>query len=190
MVSDIWLRTILIVRKETRCRHIGYSFRLAARVLLYAPSHRQDSTYHGLCYTSRAALAGSRNSPMGRPWRIDLTTHCTMSYISLPYLNNAQMRKIIHNFLFFIISNNPINSSALITCSVRWALKPLGYNLTHKPLFKLHFQTNMLLYIVLYLFVHSINVRWELLLHGNKIPCHLECTDHWTELYFLTGARC
>ena len=25
MVSDIWLRTILIVRKETRCRHIGYS---------------------------------------------------------------------------------------------------------------------------------------------------------------------
>ena len=22
-------------------------------VLLYAPSHRQDNTYHGLCYTSR-----------------------------------------------------------------------------------------------------------------------------------------
>ena len=43
MASDIWLRTILIVRKETRCRHIGYSYRLAARVLLYAPSHRQDT---------------------------------------------------------------------------------------------------------------------------------------------------
>ena len=28
--------------------------RLAARVLLYAPSHRQDSTYHSL-YTSRGA---------------------------------------------------------------------------------------------------------------------------------------
>ena len=65
MVSDIWLRTILIVREETRCRHIGYSFRLAARVLLYAPSHRQDSTYHGLCYTSRGALTGTRNSSMG-----------------------------------------------------------------------------------------------------------------------------
>ena len=26
MASDIWLRTILIVRKETRCRHIGYSY--------------------------------------------------------------------------------------------------------------------------------------------------------------------
>ena len=61
MASDIWLRTILIVRNETRCRHIGYSYRLAARVLLYAPSHRQDNTYHGLCYTSRGALAGTRN---------------------------------------------------------------------------------------------------------------------------------
>ena len=67
MASDIWLRTILIVRVQTRCRHIGYSFRLAARVLLYAPSHRQDSTYHDLCYTSRGALAGTRNSSMGPP---------------------------------------------------------------------------------------------------------------------------
>ena len=67
MASDIWLRTILIVRKETRCRHMGYSFRLVARVLLYAPSHRQDSTYHGLCYTSRGALAGTRNSSMAPP---------------------------------------------------------------------------------------------------------------------------
>ena len=80
MVSDIWLRTILIVRKETRCCHIGYSFRLTARVLLYAPSHRQDSTYHGLCYTSRGALAGTRNSSMGRPHKmIDPKTHRTMS---------------------------------------------------------------------------------------------------------------
>ena len=67
MASDIWLRTILIVRKETRCRHIGYSFRLAARVLLYATSHRQDNTYNGHCYTSRGALAGTRNSSMGPP---------------------------------------------------------------------------------------------------------------------------
>ena len=67
MASDIWLRTILIVREEIRCRHIGYSFLLAARVLLYAPSHRQDSTYLGLCYTSRGTLAGTRNSSMGPP---------------------------------------------------------------------------------------------------------------------------
>ena len=54
-------------REETRFRHMGYSFRLTARVLLYAPSHRQDSTYHILCYTSRVALAGTRNSSMGPP---------------------------------------------------------------------------------------------------------------------------
>ena len=37
------------MREETRCRHMCYSFRLTARVLLYAPSHRQDGTYHVLC---------------------------------------------------------------------------------------------------------------------------------------------
>ena len=66
MASDTWLRTILIVRKETHSRHIGYSFRLTARVLLYVQSHRQDSIY-------------SYNSSMGPPWRIDPTTHRTMS---------------------------------------------------------------------------------------------------------------
>ena len=94
MASDIWLRTILIVRKETRCRHIGYSFRLAARVLLYAPSHRQDSTYHGLYYTSRGALAGTRNSSMGplhegsirrpiAPWANALPLSYVPLYISI-----------------------------------------------------------------------------------------------------------
>ena len=34
--------------KGNQLFHIGYYFRLTARVLLYAPSHRQDSTYHGL----------------------------------------------------------------------------------------------------------------------------------------------
>ena len=74
MASDIWLRTILIVRKETRCRHIGYSYRLTARVLLYAPSHRQDNTYHGLCCTSRGALAGTRNGG----GRLHLTTRANV----------------------------------------------------------------------------------------------------------------
>ena len=79
MASDIWLRTILIVREETHCCHIGYSFQLAARVLLYAPSHRQDSTYNSLCYTSCKALAGTRNSSMGPPWANALTTELATS---------------------------------------------------------------------------------------------------------------
>ena len=64
MASDIWKRTIQIVRKETRCRHMGYSFRLTARVLLYASSHRKDSTHHGLSYTSRGTLGGSIRRPI------------------------------------------------------------------------------------------------------------------------------
>ena len=55
------------MREETRCSHMGFSFRLTARVLLYAPSHRHDSTYHSLCYASRGAMAGMRNSSMGPP---------------------------------------------------------------------------------------------------------------------------
>ena len=41
--------------------------------------HSQDSTYHGLGYTSRGALAGTRNSSMGSPRSIDPTTHRTTS---------------------------------------------------------------------------------------------------------------
>ena len=58
MPSDIW--TTQIARGETCCCYMGYSFRLAAVVLLYAPSQ-------SLCYTSHGALAGMRNSSMGPP---------------------------------------------------------------------------------------------------------------------------
>ena len=57
-------------REETR-----YSFRLAARVLLYESSHRQDRTYHSLCYTSRGALTGTRNSSMGPPHEGSTSEH-------------------------------------------------------------------------------------------------------------------
>ena len=40
-------------------------FTINSKGSLYAPSHRQDITYHSLCYTSRGALAGTRNSSMG-----------------------------------------------------------------------------------------------------------------------------
>ena len=104
MASDIWLRTILIVRKEICCRHIGYSFWLTARVLLYAPSHRQDSTYHYLCYTSHGALAGTRNnSKFTMKDRSDDPSHhermlLPQSYISL--LKLRQIQKLTNNVYF------------------------------------------------------------------------------------------
>ena len=90
MASDIWLRTILIVRKETCCPHIGYSYRLAARVLLYASSHRQDNTYHCLCYTSRGALAGTRIAQWVHPMkdRSDDPPHHEQTLYLCDYNNN------------------------------------------------------------------------------------------------------
>ena len=35
---------------------------VAANVLLYAPSSRQDVAYHDLCYTNCAALAGTKTN--------------------------------------------------------------------------------------------------------------------------------
>ena len=63
MASDIWLKTILIVRKETRCRHIGYSYRLTARVLLYAPSHRQDNIPQPVLHQSWSTGWRRRKTP-------------------------------------------------------------------------------------------------------------------------------
>ena len=82
----IWLGTTQIVREETHCCHIGYSFQLTARVLLYVPSH-------SLCYTCHGALAGTRNSSMGLPHEVrsdDPSHHerklLPWSYILLPLL--------------------------------------------------------------------------------------------------------
>ena len=51
MASDIWLRTILIVRKETRCRHIGYSFRLPAMFVFYM-HHPTDRIVHTTAFVT------------------------------------------------------------------------------------------------------------------------------------------
>ena len=40
------VRTTQIAREESHC------LKLATRVLLHAPSHKQDTTYHGFCYAS------------------------------------------------------------------------------------------------------------------------------------------
>ena len=52
-------------------------FLINSKGSLYAPSHRQDITYHVLCYTSCGALAGTRNSSMGSPHEGSI--HHTMS---------------------------------------------------------------------------------------------------------------
>ena len=48
MASYIWLRTILIVRKETRCCHIGYSYRLTA----FYMQHPTDRISHTTAFVT------------------------------------------------------------------------------------------------------------------------------------------
>ena len=66
------------------------SFRLTARVLLHAPSHRQDSTYHGLCYTNRGALAGTRN----------MNAYGLVNKVSHPWFVTGSQRPIASWLLF------------------------------------------------------------------------------------------
>ena len=107
MASDIWLRTILIAREETRCHHIGYSYRLTARVLLYAPSQRQDNTYHSLCYTSHGALAGTRNSSTttritssGTTYRISNELSFITKFITWVGKHDIMWGSVEHNIIF------------------------------------------------------------------------------------------
>ena len=86
------------IERRTRCLHMGYSFRLTAMILLYAPSHWQDNTCHGLCYTSRETLAGTRNSSMGPPWSMDPTTNRTMSERSY---HGATSRSDFRHIIYF-----------------------------------------------------------------------------------------
>ena len=109
MASDIWLRTIVIVRKETRCRHIGYSYRLTASVLLYAPSHRQGNTYHCLCYTSRGALAGTRNSSMG------YIHTCMHTHIYIHTYRKTCMRAYIHQYIHTYIHTHTYRHTLIHT---------------------------------------------------------------------------
>ena len=79
-------------REETRCRHMGYSFRLTAKVLLYAPSNRQDDTYHSLCYTSRGALAGREIAQWVHPMkdRSDDSSHHERTLLPRSYISLLQ----------------------------------------------------------------------------------------------------
>ena len=69
----------LSARRNLLRHYMGYHFGLVASDLLYDPSHRRDSAYHGLCYTSCGVLAGKRNSSMASSWRSDPTTSRTMN---------------------------------------------------------------------------------------------------------------
>ena len=108
---------------------MSYSYWLAARVLLYAPSHRQDSTYHSFCYTSHGALAGMINSSVGPPWRINLTTHHTMSERSYHRSTSRSILKWVHIFIILSATHLAIVRSLMFFHG--WLVKCNYSNTTH-----------------------------------------------------------
>ena len=100
---------------------MGYFFWLAARVILYEPSHRHDSTYHSLCSTSCGALAGTRNNSMGPPWRINPMTHHTISKCSYHWATSRSPSCWTH----WTISFSSQCSTTCVTKAVVCAIKKL-----------------------------------------------------------------
>ena len=113
------------MREETRFRLMGYSFRLAARVLLYA----SYNTYHGLCYTSRGSLAGTRNRFTMKD-RSDDPSHHERTLLSRRYRvkDHSEIRispSSLHELFFFIS-----NKGSFIPPYTFWFIIPLtGYHI-------------------------------------------------------------
>ena len=83
---------------------MGYSFRLTARVLLYAPSHRQDSTYHNICWPVVEHWVEKDIAQCVHPWRIDPMTHRTMSKRSYHRATSCSLHWTMH-FLVKVFFN-------------------------------------------------------------------------------------
>ena len=105
-----------------------YSFQLAAMVLLYASSHRQDNTYHGLCYTSRGALAGTTNSSPNVFFpSSSLAFLCDGPKTLTKYRHIIQVIARFDTTFIRALKNNNINSSVGLVCifnsSVRFSIR-------------------------------------------------------------------
>ena len=65
-----WLEREIVIGFTMKDRsndpsHHERTLLLRSYISLLASSHRQDNTYHGLCYTSHGAMAGIRNTLCG-----------------------------------------------------------------------------------------------------------------------------
>ena len=82
----------------------------SCKIYCFNSTHRQDSTYHGLCYTSRGALAGTRNSSMGpphvgsirrpiAPWANALTTELHLAERERERERETHTHTVRHDFI-------------------------------------------------------------------------------------------
>ena len=102
IASGIWLRTILIVRKETRCRHIGYSFRLTARVFIRKDRHvlvndALNTFYFMLCGVGHIATSHS-DKERGNPFSLICIKHCEWTLYHGYPLSYISFQPVLHDW--------------------------------------------------------------------------------------------
>ena len=83
LFTVIWRRTYMVKdhsdsERENPLPPHGLLFPISSKGSFICTT-TENRTYHGICYTSRGTLAGTRNSSMCPPWRIDPMTHRTTS---------------------------------------------------------------------------------------------------------------
>ena len=99
--------TIQIVGEETRCsQFMGYSLRLAARVILYTLSDRQNSTYHSLWYTGWNDMSTMKDRSDHPSLHKRTLYHGVTSHATLLFAFN-DLKKWIKKWSY-IVGNNPL----------------------------------------------------------------------------------
>ena len=153
------------------------------RIILYASSHRQGNTYHGLCYTRRRALAGTINSSMVRRERSIRRPIAQQSYISLPYRRGCH---VTNQFIILLtniridgfVSVNHTNSSK-ISCTYKLVSKQIFVD-TSNPLSIGPFATDSTAH----------KQRCQPVMHCIMTPVSLPCyANNHVELFKTTEER-
>ena len=86
MASDIWLRTILIVRKETRCRHIGYSYRIYRRRMAEYWAGKEGERFADACVMKQTHGVGKSSwfgEPSGSVIKLDLLSFRILAQVEV-----------------------------------------------------------------------------------------------------------
>ena len=92
MASDIWLRTTQIVREETRCCHIGYSFCTTQPLLhqLWSTSWIRLRTKH-IYYTCNDVLCL-------RVTNVDTFSYCLQTFLNRGFTTSRSCKKCNTSF--------------------------------------------------------------------------------------------
>ena len=124
------------VREETcYCHCVGYSFQLASRgSFIYTTNSIAHTTWPWPWYTRCGALAGTRNSSMGPPSRINLITPHTMSRHSNTKINKTSINELQKDGKLMIL-NSRLNLQCVVCAKY---ISSASWDRSHETLISSH----------------------------------------------------